>query len=49
MDTRRPEDSCLGQGAEDLWKEIFSKPKEKGLQGIDLALSDDHRGLVKVK
>jgi len=29
------------------WANFFSQLKERGLKGVDLIVSDDHRGLVK--
>jgi len=33
--------------SEDSWNEFFRCLKERGLNGVDLVVSDDHRGLVK--
>lgn len=32
--------------SEDSWKEFFTSLKHRGLSGVDLLVSDDHRGLV---
>jgi len=33
--------------SEDSWNEFFCCLKERGLKGVDLIVSDDHRGLVR--
>jgi transposase-like protein len=33
--------------SEDSWNEFFRGLKDRGLSGVDLIVSDDHRGLVK--
>lgn len=33
--------------SEDSWNEFFRGLKDRGLHGVDLVVSDDHRGLVK--
>jgi len=33
--------------SEDSWNEFFRWLKDRGLSGVDLVVSDDHRGLVK--
>jgi len=32
--------------SEATWSEFFSWLKKRGLKGVDLGVSDDHRGLV---
>lgn len=33
--------------SEDSWKEFFRCLKDRGLNGVGLVVSDDHRGLVR--
>lgn len=33
--------------SEDSWSEFFAWLKDRGLSGVDLVVSDDHKGLVK--
>lgn len=33
--------------SEDTWDRFFGRLKERGLTGVDLVVSDDHKGLVK--
>ncbi len=38
----------LGDSESDAsWSEFFGRPKARGLKGVDLVVSDDHKGLVR--